>query len=96
MLAEYGVLQISAGVDEQSGKIVQPVRITARGWFEGEHDRALLDAVTADVRSALEVALREGNRDAESLNKIAQRSAGRMLGQKYRRQPVILPAIVVL
>jgi ribonuclease J len=96
MLAEYGVLQISAGVDDQRGAIVQPVRITARGWFEGEHDRALLDAVTADVRSALEVALREGNRDAESLNKVAQRSAGRMLGQKYRRQPVILPAIVVI
>ena len=96
MLAEYGVLLISAGIDDQRGTIVQPVRISARGWFEGEHDRALLDAVTADVRSALENALREGNRDAESLNKVAQRSAGRMLGQKYRRQPVILPAIVVV
>jgi|GEM_PF-7083048 len=96
MLAEYGVLQISAGIDVDKGKIIQPVRLTARGWFEGEHDRGLLEGVTNEVRSAIEGALREGNRDAESLNKVAQRAAGRLLGQKYRRQPVLLAAIVVL
>jgi ribonuclease J len=96
MLAEYGVLQISAGIDVENGTIIQPVRLTARGWFEGEHDRGMLDGVTNEVRNAIEVALREGNRDAESLNKVAQRAAGRLLGQKYRRQPVLLAAIVVL
>ena len=96
MLAEYGVLQISAGVDHETGTIIQPVRVSARGWFEGEHDRQLLDSLTAEVRSAIESSLREGERDAEALNKVAQRTAGRTLGQKYRRQPVLLPAIVVL
>ena len=96
MLAEYGVLQISAGVDQERGTIIQPVRLTVRGWFEGEHDRSLIDSVTNEVRGAIEVALRDGNRDAESLNKVAQRAAGRLLGQKYRRQPVLLAAIVVL
>jgi ribonuclease J len=96
MLAEYGVLQISAGVDQDRGTIIQPVRLTARGWFEGEHDRALIDSVTNEVRTAIEASLRDGNRDAESLNKVAQRAAGRLLGQKYRRQPVLLAAIVVL
>jgi ribonuclease J len=96
MLAEYGVLQISAGVDQARGDIVQPVRITARGWFEGEHDKALLDSVTSAVRDALQSALRDGDRDASSLNKVAQRTAGRLLGQKFRRQPVLLAAIVVV
>ncbi len=96
MLAEYGVLQISAGIDLDHGTIVQPVRLTARGWFEGEHDRGLLEGVTNEVRSALVAALKDGNRDAESLNKLAQRTAGRLLGQKYRRQPVLLSAIIAL
>ena len=96
MLAEYGVLQISVGIDAERGSIVQPVRLIVRGWFDGENDRTLLDAVTNEVRGALEGALREGNRDAESLNKVAQRAAGRLLGQKYRRQPVLLAAVVVL
>jgi hypothetical protein len=52
--------------------------------------------LTSAVRSALQEALAEGNLDAESLSKVAQRSAGRLLGQRYRRQPVILPAVVVL
>jgi ribonuclease J len=96
MLAEFGVLQISAGVDRDKGTIIQPVRLTARGWFEGDQDRTVLDAVTNEVRDALEVALREGTRDEETLNKIVQRAAGRLLGQKYRRQPLLLAAVVVL
>ncbi len=96
MLAEYGVLQISAGIDRERGVIVQPVRITTRGWFEGEHDKRLLDAVGDTVRDSIQNALSDGDRDEGSINKIAQRAAGRILGQKYRRQPVLLPAIVVL
>lgn len=96
MLAEFGVLQISAGIDRERGIITQPVRITTRGWFVGEHDSDLIAAVTSDVRHAIESALRDGERDESSLNKVAQRAAGRLLGQKFRRQPVLLPAIAVL
>jgi ribonuclease J len=96
MLAEFGVLQISAGIDGERGTIIQPVRITTRGWFEGEHDRDLLESVTSSIRDAIEGALRDGDHDEASLNKVAQRAAGRLLGQKFRRQPVLLPAIVVL
>jgi ribonuclease J len=96
MLAEYGVLLVSAGVDKASATIAQPVAVSARGWFEGSSDGELLVNLTSAVRSALQEALAEGNLDAESLSKVAQRSAGRLLGQRYRRQPVILPAVVVL
>jgi ribonuclease J len=96
MLAEYGVLLVSAGVDKASATIAQPVVVSARGWFEGSSDGELLVNLTSAVRSALQEALAEGNLDAESLSKVAQRSAGRLLGQRYRRQPVILPAVVVL
>ncbi|MDE3031238.1 MAG: ribonuclease J [Acidobacteriota bacterium] len=96
MLAEYGVLQITAGVDAERGVIAQPVRVTTRGWFEGEHDRDVVDAVTSTVRDAIQSALKDGIVDDESLTKIAQRAAGRLLGQKYRRQPVLLAAVVVL
>jgi ribonuclease J len=95
MLAEYGLVLISGGVDKDRGVIVEPVRITTRGWFEGEHDAELLEKLTSTVREALDTALRDGDRDATSLNKVAQRAAGRLLGQKYRRQPVLLAAVAV-
>ena len=96
MLAEYGVLLVSAGVDRASATIAQPVAISARGWFEGASDQDLIINLTSAVRTALQEALADGNVDPDSLSKLAQRAAGRLLGQRYRRQPVILPAVVVL
>ena len=55
-----------------------------------------MDAVTSVVRDALSDSLRGGERDSDALSKVAQRAAGRLLGQKYRRQPVLLVAVVVL
>ena len=72
------------------------MRLTARGWFDGETDRALLGELTKEVRDALTTALRAGDRDEASLTKVAQRTAGRTLGQKARRQPVVLAAIAVV
>ncbi|MGA7834988.1 MAG: ribonuclease J [Acidimicrobiales bacterium] len=96
MLAEYGVILISAGIDRGSAMIVQPVAVTARGWFEGAGDVDLLLHLTSEVRTSLQDAIAEGGYDSDSLSKVAQRSAGRLLGQRYRRQPVILPSVIVL
>jgi ribonuclease J len=96
MLAEYGVLMISAGVDQEGAKLASPVAVTARGWFEGSSDAEVLVNLTSAVRNALHEAIAEGNFDADSLSKVAQRAAGRLLGQKYRRQPVIMTAVVVV
>ncbi len=95
MLAEFGVLLLSAGVDGELGRIVQPVRVVARGWFDGDSDRQLILSVTDVVRDAIDEALADGERNEGALNKAAQRAAGRLLGQRFRRQPVLMTAVVV-
>jgi ribonuclease J len=95
MLAEFGVLLVSAGVDRDLAKIAQPVTVSARGWFEGASDADVLVHLTTEVRNALQEAIAGGNLDGDSLSKVAQRAAGRLLGQRYRRQPVILSSILV-
>jgi ribonuclease J len=95
MLAEYGVLLISAGVDRDRATIAQAVTVSARGWFEGASDADVLVNLTTEVRNALHEAIGEGNLDGDSLSKVAQRAAGRLLGQRYRRQPVILSSVLV-
>ena len=96
MLAEHGVVLITAGVDAVAGKIAQSAVASARGWADGQHEAALLQAVARAVDEALTDALGEGERNAEVLNKVVQRTAGRIIGQKYRRQPLVLPAVAVL
>jgi len=95
MLAEHGLLLITGGVDATTGELAQRAQVTTRGWFEGERDKELLLATAEVVNDALLEALGKGERDAGALNKVAQKAAGRLVGGKYRRQPVILPAIAL-
>ncbi len=95
MLAEYGAVLISAGVHAERGEITQAVRVSTRGWFEGDDDQVVTHIVET-VREALADALDEGIRDDVALSKVAQRAAGRLLGQRYRRQPVLLVSVAVI
>lgn len=95
MLAEHGVLLITGGIDVERGELQQRAVVSTRGWFEGERDKELLLMTAKAVNEALEEALEKGERDAGVLNKVAQKAAGRLVGGKYRRQPVILPAIAL-
>jgi ribonuclease J len=95
MLAEHGVLLITGGIDAERGELQQRAVVSTRGWFEGERDKELLLMTAKAVNEALEEALEKGERDAGALNKVAQKAAGRLVGGKYRRQPVILPAIAL-
>jgi ribonuclease J len=96
MLAEHGVLLVTAGVDRERKELAVRAAVTARGWFEGQDERRLLEKTADAVSDALTEAIDGGDTDSASLNKVAQRTAGRLIGQKYRRQPVILSAVTVL
>ena len=96
MLAADGVLLITAAIDAERGELIERTRVVARGWFEGEHNTKLMSQAAEEVDAALTSALGDGERDRDALNRTAQRAAGRLIGQKYRRQPVILPAIAVI
>ena len=96
MLAEYGVVLVSSAVDRDAVELAAPVSVTTRGWFEGERDGDVVTHLEREVRDALADALAEGVLDADALSKVAQRAAGRLLGQRYRRQPVVLAVVAVL
>jgi ribonuclease J len=95
MLAEHGVMQLSVGVDGESGQVSSPLRLVTRGWFDGEQDERVRHVVSDGVRQALEEALRDGERDEAVLSKVVQRAAGRILGRNYRRQPLLMTTVIV-
>lgn len=95
MLAEHGALLVSCGIRRSDGAITTPVTLTPRGWFDGERDQLLVREGTTEVTAALEAALAAGERDVDALNKVARKALGRLVGQKFRRQPVIMTAVVL-
>ncbi len=95
MLAEHGVVLISATIRKSGSSLEIGVRATARGWFDGEHEREVLSAVESTVTGELRDAVAERIPEEAELTKLAQRVAGRVVGQRYRRSPVVLAAVTV-
>ena len=57
---------------------------------------ALLDEARAQVTKALEQALSSGNSDHEGLNRVARKALGKLVGERTRQRPRIVPVIVTV
>ncbi len=91
ILGEDGFLSILVVVDSEGGKIMFGPEITARGFSD---DPAALDPITAELRTVVEDALRNGPPDADSLRQLVRRTVGRWVDRQYRRRPMLVPTII--
>lgn len=55
-----------------------------------------MDDVCAEVTKALEQALTAGNTEHEHLNRVVRKAVGRLVGERSRQRPMIVPVIVTM
>jgi len=96
VLADEGVVVVVATVDTHAREVVTAPEIVTRGWVHAPEAEALLDEASAVVRAALEEALADGATDHESLRRHARRALGRLVGERTRRRPMIVPVVVTV
>ncbi len=97
VLAEEGVVMAVATVDLKRGEVVGTPQIVTRGWAHAEGVvEALLDDARGEITKALEEALSAGSTDHESLNRVTRRTMGRLVGERTRQRPMIVPVIVTV
>jgi len=96
VLAEEGVVMAVATVDLKRGEVVGAPQIVTRGWAYDDETDALLDQAREDVRTALEKALAGGSHDHENLNRVARKALGRLVGNRTKQRPMIVPVIVTV
>ena len=87
VLAEEGVVMAVATVDLKRGEVVGAPQIITRGWAYDDETDALLDQARQEVRTALEKALADGSHDHETLNRVARKALGRLVGQQHQAAP---------
>lgn len=93
-LAEEGFVVVIVTVEAASGEIVTGPEIVTRGWvYEAEAEELLEDARAA-VRTALEAAAAEGATDFDTLRRVVRRALGRLISQRTRRRPAIIPVVL--
>ncbi len=96
VLAEEGVVMVVATIDLRRAEVVAQPQIVARGWAQAGETEAVLDEARLLVTEALEKALAEGSHDHESLNRVARKVLGRLVGARTRQRPMIVPVIVTV
>jgi ribonuclease J len=96
VLAEEGVVMAVATVDLKRGEVVGTPQIVTRGWAYDHDTEALLGDARAVVTKALEQALSSGSNDHENLNRVARKALGRLVGDRTRQRPMIVPVIVTV
>jgi ribonuclease J len=96
VLAEEGVVMAVATVDLKQGEVVGIPQIVTRGWAYDQDTDAILDEARIQVARALEQALSSGNSDHETLNRVARKALGKLVGERTRQRPMIVPVIVTV
>ena len=93
-LAEEGFVVVIVTVDAVSGELVTGPEIVTRGWiYEAEADELLEDARAA-VRDAISRATEDGTVDFEALRRAARRALGRLINERTRRRPAVIPVVM--
>ena len=83
---------IDVQTKEQTSRFAQvPEGIGYRDAIE-----MLLDEARVQVTRALEKALTSGSHDHETLNRVARKALGQLVGNKTRQRPMIVPVIVTV
>jgi ribonuclease J len=94
VLADEGFVVVVVTVDAHSGECVAPPEIITRGWVHAPEAEALLDEARDQVVAALRDAATEGTADVEALKRRVRQAVGRLVSERTRRRPMIVPVVV--
>ena len=93
-LAEEGLVVVIVTVDATTGELVTGPEIVTRGWVYAPEADELLEEAKAAVRASLQEAADEGATDFETIRRHARRSLGRVINERTRRRPAIIPVVI--
>ena len=77
-------------------EVVSAPEIITRGWIHAPEAEELLEEASLVVRVALEKALADGAVDQETLRRHARKALGKLVGERTRRRPMIVPVVVIV
>ncbi len=95
-LAEEGVVMVVATVDLQRKTLTGAPQIATKGWVHAPEAEELLGEASHAVAEALVEAMADGAHDVEVLTRHARRALGRLVNERTRRRPMIVPVVMAV
>jgi ribonuclease J len=96
LLSEEGVVMVVATVDLQRKALTGRPQIATKGWVHAPEAEELLEDASAAVAEALVEAMNDGAHDVEVLTRHARRALGRLVNERTRRRPMIVPVVMAV
>jgi ribonuclease J len=93
-LSAEGVIVVVVTVDGKAGEILTGPEIITRGWVHAPEAEGLLEDARAAVQASLEEAVEEGATDHDTLRRHVRSAMGRIVGERTRRRPMIVPVVM--
>ena len=94
VLAEEGVIVVVLAIDVHSGEIITGPEIITRGWVHAPEAEELLDDARLAVINAIKQAQDGGNVDIENIRRVTRRALGRLVADRTKRRPMIVPVLL--
>ncbi len=94
VLAEEGVVVVVLAVDSKSGEILTGPEIITRGWVHAPEAEELIEDARAVVVKAVGEAVGAGSFDADTLRRATRRALGKLVSDRTRRRPMIVPVVM--
>jgi len=93
-LADEGFVVVVVTVDGHSGEVLGPPEIITRGWVHATEAEALLDEARSEVVRGLAGLAADGPVDMETFKRRVRQAVGRVVSERTRRRPMIVPVVV--
>ena len=93
-LAAEGVVMVVATVDVHRAQVVGSPAVTTRGWIHPDASEELIEEARRAVARALAEAMADGVREIPLLDRQVRRTIGRLVNERTRRRPMIIPVVI--
>jgi ribonuclease J len=94
------VVVVIVAVDRHTGEIVTGPEVITRGWVFAPEAEELLEEAREAVRTAIAESARGsdgrggGGADVEALRRRVRSAVGRLVSERTRRRPMIVPVVM--
>lgn len=92
-----GFVHVTVVLDTQ-GCLVAPPDVASRGWLDVTKHADVVEALSGEIAQAVEQAIKKSpaRPDADEIERVTRRAAGRFVGTRTRRRPAISAAVIFL
>jgi len=94
VLAEEGVVVVVVTVDPRSGELVTKPEIVARGWIGDAEAEPLVAEARERVAAVITEQQEKGVADPDAYRRLVRATVGRLVSERTRRRPMIVPVVV--